>query len=101
MVGLAEGMEHNPERLGAKAVGFADDTREILRAPGTALLGHPLDVVPWLVEDLARHGRRLRAGEVVSLGGFAPSVPAQPGRRYSVRYEGLLDGPVSVSVRVR
>lgn len=89
------------QRLGAMTVVLSDDTREIARAPGTALLGHPLDVIPWLVEDLARSGLRLRAGDMVSLGGFAPSVPSQPGRRYTLRYEGLAAEPVTVSVRVR
>jgi 2-keto-4-pentenoate hydratase len=88
-------------RLGAMTVVFSDDTRELARAQGSALLGHPLNVIPWLVGDLARSGRRLRAGDIVSLGGFAPSVPAQPGRTYTLRYEGLLEQPVSVSVRVR
>ena len=88
-------------RLGGMVVVFAEDAREIARAPGTALLGHPLDVLPWLVEDLARSGLGLRARDHVSLGGFAPSVPARPGRGYTVRYEGLAAAPVSVSVRVR
>ena len=80
---------------------LSEDGREIARAPGSALLGHPLDVIPWLAADLAKHGRRLRAGDFVSLGGFAPSVPARPGRSYALRYEGLLDEPVTVGVRVR
>jgi 2-keto-4-pentenoate hydratase len=96
-----EATEEFARRLGAMEVVFSDDTREIGRAPGSALLGHPLDVIPWLVEDLARHGRRLRAGEIVSLGAFMNPVPAQPGRSYTARYEGLLAEPVSVSVRVR
>jgi 2-keto-4-pentenoate hydratase len=88
-------------RLGAMTVVFSEDGREIARAPGSALLGHPLDVIPWLVGDLAKQGRRLRAGDFVSLGGFASSVPARPGRNYALRYEGLLDEPVTVGVRVR
>ena len=97
----AEATEEFARRLGAMAVVFSDDTREIARAPGSALLGHPLDVIPWLVGDLAKHGRRLKAGDLVSLGGFAPPGPARPGRGYPPRYEGLLAEPVSVSVRVR
>jgi len=96
-----EATEEFARRLGAMTMVFADDTREIGRAPGAALLGHPLDVIPWLVEDLAKHGRRLGAGEIVSLGTFMNSVPAQPGRSYTARYEGLLAEPVSVAVRVR
>ncbi len=90
-------------RLGTMGVVMLDDTgKELARAPGTALLGHPLDVIPWLAEDLAKRGRRLQAGDLVSLGGFSPALPAEAGRTYTVRYEGLVAaGPVSVSVRMR
>ncbi len=88
-------------RLGGMTVVFGDDTREIARAQGTALLDHPLNVIPWLVGDLARSGKRLQAGDIVSLGGFAPSVPAQAGRTYTLRYEGLAEQPINVSVRIR
>jgi 2-keto-4-pentenoate hydratase len=88
-------------RLGAMTVTFGDDTKEIAHAQGSALLGHPLNVIPWLVEDLARSGRKLKAGDIVSLGGFAGSVPAQAGRTYTQRYAGMADQPVTVSVRFR
>ena len=88
-------------RLGTMSVALADDGREIARAPGTALLGHPLNVLPWLAADLARSGRALKAGDIVSLGGFAPSVPAEAGHRYELRYDGLAEQPITVSVRIR
>ena len=88
-------------RLGSMTVVMADDTRELARAPGTALLGHPLNVLPWLAQDLQRRGERLRVGELVSLGGFSPALPTQAGRTVTVRYENLLAQPVSVSVTTR
>ncbi|MDB5415781.1 MAG: hypothetical protein JWR10_4116 [Rubritepida sp.] len=88
-------------RLASMTVVLADDQHEIARAPGTALLGHPLNVIPWLAEDLARRGERMRVGQLISLGGFSPAVRAEAGRTYTVRYEGLLGEPVSVSVRTR
>lgn len=88
--------------LAAMVVTFTDDTgKELSRAPGSALLGHPLDVLPWLAQDLARRGRALVPGDIVSLGGFSPALPAEAGRSYTVRYEGLTPQPVSVTVRVR
>ncbi|WP_135469965.1 2-keto-4-pentenoate hydratase [Crenalkalicoccus roseus] len=96
-----EATEAFAARLAGMTVLFSDDAREIARAEGSALLGHPLDVIPWLVEALGRSGKRLRAGDLVSLGGFAPSVPAEPGRTYTLRYEGMAAEPVSVSVRFR
>ena len=69
---------------------------------GSALLGHPLNVLPWLAQDLASRGQRLRAGDLVSLGGFSPALPVEAGRTYVVRYEGLVPGQsVAVSVRAR
>ena len=88
--------------LGTMAVTMTDDTgKELARAPGTALLGHPLNVLPWLAEDLAKRGKKLQAGDIVSLGGFSPALPAEAGRRYTVRYEGLAPQPVTVSVQVK
>jgi 2-keto-4-pentenoate hydratase len=88
--------------LGAMTVTVTDDTgKELAQAPGTALLGHPLNVLPWLAEDMAKRGKRLQAGDFVSLGSLSPSLPAEAGRRYTVRYEGLLPQPVAVSVQVR
>ncbi len=88
-------------RLGTMTVTFQDGDRELARTTGAALLGHPLNVIPWLVEDLAKSGRRLRAGDIVSLGGFAASVPAQAGHTYTQRYEGLVAQPVVVTVSFR
>ncbi len=88
-------------RLGTMTVSLASDQRELARAPGTALLGHPLNVLPWLAQDLASRGQRLRVGDIVSLGGFSPAVPSEAGRTYTVRYDNLLAAPVEVSVRTR
>ncbi|MBC7432705.1 MAG: hydratase [Rubritepida sp.] len=88
-------------RLGTMSVTLGSDLREIARAPGTALLGHPLNVLPWLAQDLASRGTRLRVGDIVSLGGFSPAAPVEAGRTYTVRYEGLAAEPVAVSVRTR
>lgn len=90
------------DRLANMVVTFSDDTgKEIARAPGRAVLGHPLNVVAFLVEDLAKQGRRLQAGDYLSVAGYSPPVRAEAGRSYTVRYEGLTAAPVSVSVRVR
>lgn len=97
----AEATAEFARRLGAMTVTLADDTRELSRAPGTALLGHPLNALSWLVRDLKEQGRRLRAGEYVSLGGFSPALPVQAGRSYTATYDGLAAQPVSVTVRMR
>ncbi len=88
-------------RLAEMTVTLRDDMRELSRAPGSALLGQPLNALAWLVRDLKESGRRLRAGEYVSLGGFSPALPVEAGRRYTAIFEGLAAAPVSVDVRLR
>lgn len=96
-----EATEEFARRLGTMTVTLANDQRELAKAPGSALLDHPLNVIPWLVQDLASQGRRLRAGEYISLGGFSPALPTEAGRTYTVRYDGLQERPVEVTVRLR
>lgn len=96
-----EATEDFARRLGAMMVTMTDDTgRQLAQLPGTAVLGHPLNAVAFLVEDLARAGRRLEAGQLLSIAGFSPLITPEPGRTYTVRYDGLLAQPVSVSVRI-
>jgi 2-keto-4-pentenoate hydratase len=65
---------------------------------GSATLGNPLNAVIWLSEDLARSGRRLKAGDLVSVGSFSPLTPPKPDQTISVRYEGFAGTPkVSVT----
>lgn len=64
---------------------------------GAATLGNPLNVVVWLVEDLAKAGRKLSAGDLISVGSFMPLTPPKPGQGISVRYEGF-PGTPQVSV---
>jgi 2-keto-4-pentenoate hydratase len=56
---------------------------------GAACLGHPLNAVVWLANELARRGEPLRAGEVVLSGALGPLAVAAPGRRYEATLEGL------------
>ena len=72
---------------------------ELARAKGDALLGHPLNPVLWLIEDLAATGEQLRAGDLLSLGSFAKPQPPRPGQTVTVRYDGLPGGPFQVSVK--
>jgi 2-keto-4-pentenoate hydratase len=90
------------DRLANMTVTMVDDRGEVrARSPGTAALGHPLNGVAFLIEDLARAGRRLEAGQVLSVAGYSPTLPLEPGRTYTVRYEGLAAQPITVSVRTR
>ena len=67
--------------------------KEHANAPGSAIMGHPLHAVLWLVEDVRNSGGRLRVGDKLSLGSF--SAPLTPTRetRIKVRYLGLPGDP--------
>jgi 2-keto-4-pentenoate hydratase len=104
VVGEPIPVQATPEFAAALAgmqVTLTEGGREVSRAPGTVLLGHPLNALTWLVADLRAQGRRLRAGEYVSLGGFSPPLPVRAGQDYVASYAGLVANPVSVEVRIR
>jgi len=74
--------------------------KELARGRGSAILGHPLNAVMWLHEDLARGRVRLKPGDVLSLGSFTPPLKPKAGMTVTVRYEGLPGNP-AVTVRFR
>lgn len=76
------------------------DRKEIASGTGTAILGHPLNAVLWLTQDLDRSGIRLKPGDVLSLGSFTPLLPPRAGTTIKVRYLGLPGDP-EVSVRFK
>jgi 2-keto-4-pentenoate hydratase len=73
------------------------DGVELDRGKGADVLDHPLNAVVWLVRDLARSGRALKRGDLVSLGSFSRLLAPRPGLAVAVRYEGL---PGTPEVRV-
>ncbi len=87
------------EALGKMSVVMTDqDGKELARAPGAAILDHPLNAVIWLAADLRKAGIRLKAGDLLSLGSFSPPLPPKAGTAVKVKYEGLPGNP-EVSVR--
>jgi len=56
---------------------------------GAACLGHPINAVRWLAEEMVRRGRPLLAGDVVMSGALGPMVAVTPGQVYEVRISGL------------
>ena len=66
-------------------------------APGSAVLGNPLNAVIWVAQQLAAEGRSLKAGDLVSVGSFSPLTPPKPGEILTVTYKGL-QGEPSASV---
>jgi 2-keto-4-pentenoate hydratase len=74
--------------------------RELANAPGAAILGHPLNAVLWLVEDLRKSGVRLKVGDRLSLGAFSPPLAPRAEMRVNVRYQGLPGDP-RINVRFK
>lgn len=76
------------------------DGIEVDRGKGSDVLEHPLNAVVWLAKDLARDGRSLKSGDLVSLGSFSKLLPPKPGLAVEVQYLGLPGNPaVAVSFK--
>ncbi len=71
--------------------------KELGRAPGSTLMGHPFNAAIWLAKALDDAGIELHKGDLFSLGGFFPAMPVQANTSITVKYEGMLENP-SVTV---
>lgn len=60
---------------------------------GSVLMGHPIHAALWLAQALKRDGIALKAGDLLSLGGFLGSAPTRAGTSITVRYGGLPGNP--------
>jgi 2-keto-4-pentenoate hydratase len=99
-LGVAGGevpLQANPETLkllaDTKIVASDASGATLAENTGAATLGNPLNAVVWLVEDLVKSGRKLAAGDLISVGSFTPLTPPEAGRAITVRYEGLPGTP--------
>lgn len=89
-------------RLATMDARLLDGTGDILvEGHGSALLGHPLDAVLYIVAEAKRRGWRLKRGDLLSLGSFGRFMEASPDLDLIAVYEGLADTPVEVSVKLR
>lgn len=81
---------------------FADETGTVIQsAPASALLGNPLRVVLWLVNEMNRRGESLKAGDRLSLGAVGKLFPlVESGKTYTYTLTGLPGGPISTRVRI-
>ncbi|WLI78710.1 fumarylacetoacetate hydrolase family protein [Kosakonia sp. H02] len=61
----------------------------------TNCLGHPLQALAWLADEMVRAGRPLRAGEFVITGAMGPAISAKPGDVFSAELSGI--GSIAVS----
>ncbi len=81
---------------------FTDEAGTVLQsAPASTLLGNPLRVVLWLVEEFKRRGKTLQAGDRLSLGAIGKLFPLnEGGKTYTYTLKGLPTGAIATTVRV-
>lgn len=73
------------------------DGSVVAEAPATALLGHPLDAVLWIVAKANARGRPLKEGDLLSLGSMGRFQIASPGT-VAAHYQGFGEEPASVTL---
>lgn len=74
--------------LAGVGMSLEHDGAPVSTGSGAACLGSPVIAVAWLARAVARHGRPLRAGEIVLSGALGPMVAATAGV-YRARIDGL------------
>lgn len=67
--------------------------KELGRAKGDILMEHPINAAMWLAQALKKDGIALKPGDLLSLGGYIPPTPTQPGTTITVKYLGLPGDP--------
>ncbi len=78
------------KRLGDMTVKVYNEKAELISAgKGSDLMGNPLNVVLWIRDELRSRGRRLKKGDMLSLGSLTRPMTAKPGSAVLVVYEGL------------
>ena len=75
--------------LASHRVGVSIDGREVSTGSGSAVLGHPLNVVAWLAEELAQFGGQLRAGDWITTGVCTDVFSAEAGSTVVADFGGI------------
>ncbi|MFB6210110.1 MAG: 2-keto-4-pentenoate hydratase [Halobacteriales archaeon] len=90
---------HDPDGidLPLEGVQILKNGEQAAAGVGAAVLEHPSKAVSWLVETLADHDTRLKAGDIVSTGSITAPIPIEPGDTVACRFTTL--GEVHVQVR--
>ena len=60
------------------------------------LMGHPMNALAWLANQMGARGHRLKAGDIVMSGGLSSFIHPQPGDSVEVRFNHI--GTVNITV---
>lgn len=63
--------------------------RTVRHGQGSAVLGHPLNVVAWLANELPHYGKQLKRGDFITTGVVSEIYLAQPGDQLRADFGGL------------
>ncbi|MDW5594512.1 fumarylacetoacetate hydrolase family protein [Conexibacter stalactiti] len=84
MLGPPQASRHGGDDTGISVRASLDGVEVAREDDPRAVIGAPVDVVRFVADELARHGERLSAGDVVIAGSAIPLTPVAPGQRLRV-----------------
>jgi len=98
-------MQSNPEFIASLAsmeTIFQDEMGTIIqKSPGSSLMGNPMNVVLWLIEEFNRKGITLKAGDRLSLGSVGKLFPLkEENKTYTYSLNGISEIPAKVTITV-
>jgi len=78
---------------------FGETGAVLSEGKGSALLDDPLNVVLWIKDSLAAEGKKLKKGDLLSLGSITKMMPSKSGTTVRAKFIDLdPKGPVEISV---
>ena len=98
-------MQSTPEfiqSLSTMETVFEDEKGNIIQnSPGSSLMGNPMNVVMWLIEDFNKRGITLNAGDRISLGSVGKLFPLKEGNKtYTYTLKGISEIPVKSQITI-
>lgn len=87
---LLSGSQETLESLDKIHVEIVDDSGKVVAfGYGRALLKHPINAVMWLRDSMLRQNKRLKKGDLLSLGALTQMVPIPKTSKITARYSGI------------
>jgi 2-keto-4-pentenoate hydratase len=98
-------MQSNPEfieSLASMQTVFQDEMGTIIqKSPGSTLMGNPMNVVLWLIEEFNRKGITLKAGDRLSLGSVGKLFPLKENNKtYTYTLKGISEIAPKVEITI-
>ena len=85
--------------LAAMTLELSLDGRPVATGHGALVLDSPVLALGHLVTELAKAGRSLEPGDVITTGTITDAQPMRPGQRWTVRFEGVPLHGIALTVR--